>query len=162
MSPRASSILKWTATLLTLMVLASWGASGLWRAQWQWKTSYGTRILLIHAGSISYSEQSGTYFIPPVQFRFHKQPAEFKMMRRLMFRRDGWKGGFWLFIPLLTPGIALSCVSARLWWRGARLHLRKRRLTEGLCPGCGYDLVNARAGGVCPECGAKELREPTT
>src|SRR5262249_37321410 len=56
----------------------------------------------------------------------------------------------------IAYGLAASCVLPLIWlWR---LHLalaRRRRLRDGQCPACGYDLRGSPAGGACPECGAE-------
>jgi len=47
-------------------------------------------------------------------------------------------------------------------WRLARApaRRRRRRLAQGLCPACGYNLTG-NVSGKCPECGAASGREPT-
>lgn len=65
----------------------------------------------------------------------------------------------WLVvIPLWIPAAPTALFAGLLW----RTHLRnRRRLRNGLCPSCGYDLRgHMGVGGVagvapCPECGAK-------
>ena len=53
-----------------------------------------------------------------------------------------------VFVPLPVAGLALGFYLAHCW----RQRGRTRRLREGLCVVCGYDL-RADETGVCPECG---------
>ncbi|MCX5662783.1 MAG: hypothetical protein NTW19_24135 [Planctomycetota bacterium] len=38
-------------------------------------------------------------------------------------------------------------------WTGARPTERQRRITQGLCPRCEYDVRGSAKGQICPECG---------
>lgn len=52
-----------------------------------------------------------------------------------------------LFIPLGIPVVILAAISSFILWR------TRRRIPEGLCRQCGYDLTGL-VHVVCPECGA--------
>jgi len=71
------------------------------------------------------------------------------------------RGGFvhpisWL-IPLLVAALYVACFAFRSG-RAARRYTRHRRLIQGLCLACGYDLT-ANASGTCPECGRPIARD---
>ena len=58
-----------------------------------------------------------------------------------------WRAPYW---PLAAAAAVLPL------WRLARWGRRRRRLTRGLCPRCGYDLRASE--GACPECGYAVVR----
>jgi hypothetical protein len=47
---------------------------------------------------------------------------------------------------------AFAILPPYLWFISRKKRLRDRRLSQGLCPQCGYNLTG-NASGVCPECG---------
>lgn len=54
--------------------------------------------------------------------------------------------------------LALATFAALPVARLTLRHRRSRRISQGLCPACGYDLTG-NVSGVCPECGAR-ARDP--
>ena len=54
------------------------------------------------------------------------------------------------YVPLPAAAVLLLAapVHAVMTWR-----TRRKRVTRGLCPSCGYDLTG-NTSGVCPECGS--------
>jgi len=67
--------------------------------------------------------------------------------------RFGWVVPMWSVWLLTAIPAALG---VRGWLRRAR---RRRRLSRGLCPTCGYD-VTPSGSPSCPECGTEITREP--
>ena len=78
-------------------------------------------------------------------------------------------GGDWLvrsaLPPLVKSGSLLACFAALLllaWYthdrRRAIVRRQIRRLNQGLCPECGYDL--RASPHRCPECGARNQDLP--
>jgi hypothetical protein len=56
-----------------------------------------------------------------------------------------------LLIPLIVAALYFAIFAFRSV-RAARRYTRHRRLIQGLCLACGYDLT-ANTSGTCPECG---------
>ena len=61
---------------------------------------------------------------------------------------------FGMFVVLLIPGMALyGLVRLALWSWTLRRARRVRRMRDGLCPECGYDVRASPE--QCPECGVR-------
>lgn len=65
---------------------------------------------------------------------------------------------FWLNIvrntvaALVCVLMLLSVVNVRTWWRANRAARRAKLLVRGVCPACGYGMLDAAR---CPECGVE-------
>jgi len=57
--------------------------------------------------------------------------------------------GPWLAVPYWLPAVLMSAYPI---WRGWSGMVSRRRMRQGRCLHCGYDL--RKSGAVCPECGA--------
>lgn len=75
----------------------------------------------------------------------------------------------WLVIALVLvaviPGAAMILAGVvAMFFAPADYDLRRKRLAEGLCVHCGYDLRGthgaAGASGLCPECGKPPFESP--
>ena len=74
----------------------------------------------------------------------------------LDYRGRAWVVPLWFVMLLFAMPVAV-------WWRRSwRERRRRRRVSAGLCPACGYDLRATE--GRCPECGelvlSVEARQP--
>lgn len=75
----------------------------------------------------------------------------------------------WLVIALVLvaviPGAAVILAGVvAMFFAPADYDLRRKRLAEGLCVHCGYDLRGSAAAagvsGLCPECGKAPFESP--
>ena len=74
----------------------------------------------------------------------------------------------WLVIVILllavVPGAAMVLAGViAMFFAPADYDLRRKRLAEGLCVHCGYDLrghVMEKGSGLCPECGRPPFTSP--
>jgi len=69
-----------------------------------------------------------------------------------------WCYGAWQWARMLAWWLSVEAFAAMivvgLWsWDGARY---RRRLRQGRCVACGYDLQARGGGGTCPECGCEQ------
>ena len=155
---RGLAHLRWSVTILNLLVLAIWLASG-WMAVWA-RTS--TVFLNLGEGIVRL-DSLGPYHRPAPQDIgvrwFWGGPRNIRSLfsqRALpVFRWTGpYSWGSWGTVSRVIPlwlVQALCGVPAILlwavWWR------TRRRYAAGRCQACGYNLTG-NVSGRCPECGA--------
>jgi len=149
MRKRLRSTIKWSGTVLTVLLLVVWVGSAWWMAGF---TLEPTGTLAAYAGKVSISWQE-PWSIIPVDGRLHRprrhsEPFSwwFDASRATMggVTRTGIAIPIWVLVVLFaTPTLWL--------WRC------DRRRRPGLCLKCGYDLRGADHK-VCPECGTPPPR----
>ena len=161
--------------LLGLATVALWVVS-----YWQYNliayeaySGIGTEVISISGRMVFYHYNSYQHDPPPQDFGFEfiptQSPMGVRMQREFDFSvsRHWWNrlGFFYLSKPVLGPNTSLVVISLPHWfviciWALAsfalvrswqRRHLARKRLAEGHCLVCGYDL--RATADRCPECG---------
>ncbi len=144
MRSRLRSAIKWSCTLLTVLLLVLW----VWSAWWY------AGIKLLPTGSIDVSAGGvciGWYepwSIVPVDSGWmtpdrHSWPLEWWFHGE----RDTLLGGGYFVIPIWALVVLFATPTSWLWDQD-------RRRQPDLCANCGYDLRGA-AHEMCPECGGE-------
>lgn len=144
MRKRLRSTMKWSGTMLTVLLLVVWVGSRSWYAS----ASVAERgCVYVCWGCLSISwerpwaDPRGPLEIDLMRemphfiwwFRYREQATPALSVRRMD-------------IPVWIIAMLVAVPSAWLWYRD-------RRRAPGLCIKCGYDL-RGNASGVCPECGS--------
>lgn len=151
---------RWTLTVVTVLLLGVWLASGRWIVGWFSSPSAGGRQIGVTfiSGGVGFqycsppSSASGFHVFErrtgPMLPAYHLSWVPF-------WNRYGPLGVTTFFLPLWVPVLLAAGGSAMAW----RRHRFAGRLERGECPACGYDLSGLPTGDettrpTCPECGA--------
>lgn len=141
---RAGSLLRWSGTVLSVLLLALWFHSG-------WYTSV---VQVWRLSMVAWHGELSLVWIPAGVTPLNVGPAVYRDVRR--------RGGPWewwyhydprtaraatLMVPLWWPIVLVAAPTGVAWWRS------RRGAPKG-CPRCGYDLTGLAKGSRCPECGA--------
>ena len=142
----------WAAIAVSGLILALWGLS-LFAAAAFWPPHKNGIGFVVGGGflGVAYSDHETPWFSPVWEFM---PCAELATETHYGFQLpDGmWGSGmFGCVCPFWLP-LLISTSAAVLLWRSGR------RVPEGHCPKCGYDLTG-NLSGRCPECGT-EIRNP--
>lgn len=158
---RVPTICRWVLTVVTVLLLAVWLASGRWEVGWTFKD--GRKGITPGADQGRFFLFRGTGFGPREGFwiRDRTDPAHAANGPYRMQWLPAVESGSWpsigashhiIYVPLYMPA-ALTGSLAYLAWRWPR-----RRDRGGVCKKCGYDLRGLNGDGcgkpICPECGA--------
>ncbi len=146
--PSIRRTIKWGGTAATLVLVATWIASGRsWYVSWQDRKGYFADI---GEGCISvgYDPDSSAGWTG-VHVGHGTTPTwYFEWWPCLDPEAD--RGERRLTIPLWIPATLTLLTTAAAW----RLDtLARRRARAGHCPSCGYNLTGLIAPAPCPECG---------
>ncbi|MCC6908081.1 MAG: hypothetical protein IT430_09090 [Phycisphaerales bacterium] len=147
---RLRSTIKWSGTVLTVLLLVVWVGSAWWYAIFYLGPTLG---LGVHAGRVLVVWEEPWSIIPVSsewELGRHSSPLSFSWW--FYVERGPWAAGTYakVYIPLWALVVLFAAPTLRLWWRD-------RRKPPGLCVKCGYDLRGADHA-VCPECGAAAPR----
>jgi len=146
--PRLRRTVKWGSTVLTVLVISAWVASG-WRYFGMRLGQYG---LIIQVGHITFEVESGRNPFPlrPLSYgQVYPGPRWFWRFDHFDEQMRTW-GHSSYHVPLWWLA-SISAASALIGWRLDVLARRRARV--GRCPKCNYDRTGLAEGAVCPECG---------
>ena len=136
--------MRWGGTLVTMMLLIAYAASGLWTVTYvtEWSGKGGFHL---EAGWIAIvwrpPDGSGGYLTNPSGLILRRHGHPFLSCARSQY--FVFQYGC-VAIPLWLPALVCVIPTGVLWW--------KDRTRKGHCRSCGYDLTG-NVSGVCPECG---------
>ncbi len=156
--PGKRRAIQWTAAIIAVAFLMSWGVSRWCIFGWWSKSASGSSVFC-DRGTLAF-EHSGMHFIPAggsivvlegLMGIKHLQKAELKTLVRLEPESNTRR--------LAMPVWAVSMVCG-IVWTGLWFLARPTKSRDKTCRSCGYDRANLPAGSVCPECG--DLRPPFT
>jgi hypothetical protein len=138
---RARRVLKWTGTIICVLILPVWWLS----SEGVWMYHFDTWCVATTDGSLWLE------FGPP-------DPALGRGWRGFWVEGTLWLGQFWpvvfkdlrgnvdVVVPWCFLLALMAIPTALLWW------LDRRRIPPGHCQKCSYDLTG-NVSGICPECG---------
>ena len=144
-------MLKWTATMLSVLIVGLWFAS-----RWIWfqcvYTPSHACAATIQSGRLwMLYRQSPASGVGPIRVHLMttqgtQTDPEWRMWFDWGQAPPGNWAYCWVYIPLwlLFP---VAAVPAAVLWR------RSMRLVDGVCSRCGYDRTGLREDALCPECG---------
>ncbi|HTW93685.1 MAG TPA: hypothetical protein VMD30_02755 [Tepidisphaeraceae bacterium] len=95
---------------------------------------------------------AGGYAGPRIRFRLGL-PQIVVHLQYFQVRVDQDEFGWWLAIPYWLPVLLMSTEPI---WRMCRALSRRRRIAQGRCANCGYDL--RMSTDICPECGEPKTK----
>jgi hypothetical protein len=141
---RARTGLKWSATGIFVGLALLLPANLLWRFRVNFTPTLSLRV---YDGLLALGADDGSR---PLPAGVYWQP-EGRPHLKLEFKHFGVGGGGRVAtVPIVLPLVFSAAPAALLWWRE---RVERRRLLEGHCRKCGYDLSGLGAP-TCPECGA--------
>ena len=144
MRTRLRSTIKWSATVLTVLLLVVWVGSAWWVASFRLQP---TVSLLVYAGEVLIDWQEPWSVIPAsTSSDFARHSAPFSWWFDV-YRVTAPSGTTFNFVSIPIWVLVVLFATPTIWlWRG------DWRKQPGLCIKCGYDL-RANTTGICPECG---------
>lgn len=140
---RPRSSIKWSCTVLTVLLLVVWVGSAWWVVSTPVTKTFAG---VIAAGQVTIVFDAREYIYEVEDFYFGKTSRPFAWSFGYLILSDAPLTVL-VFIPLWAIATLTALLSAWLWYRD-------RRRGPGLCGSCGYDL-RGNTRGVCPECGGK-------
>ena len=138
---RRRRIVKWTAGVLCVALLATWPLSFGWALRCQsWHLGAN-----LHQGALMVSYHPGATYITACRIMpFLELPVAPDWLPGYA-RYPGFPSAVTLWIPVWILLVAVAVPTAFVFWRD-------RPSPPGHCPRCRYDLTG-NVSGVCPECG---------
>lgn len=148
MRKRLRSTMKWSGTVLTVLLLVVWVGSGWWWCNFIPRSA--SYAIAIDRGTLAVKWVTPAPTLPDKYLGWH---TSWNRPFRLMwwFRGESGtvvRGGTVtdVVVPLWFGALIIGLPTIILWYRD-------RRRAPGRCIECGDDL-RGNASGVCPECGS--------
>ncbi len=141
-APRLRTLTLWTGSLLSLLIVAAFVASGFWFVAVQAPTPYGP-CLWLTPGSVTIVLDAPMNEWVFVEHKVYVEPeARLWLWTSLKSLAAGSR---FVELPLYAVFAAVAIPTLLVWRFGPK------PVKPGHC-GCGYDLTG-NTSGVCPECG---------
>ncbi len=136
---RIRRIAKWAGLLVCVLMVVAWVVNLRWIAY----CMSGSGIVGCAHGAVVIHIQE---MYDPVGWRVFEKGGDGIAWRHHLSRFERSNRHSSLRIPLWMPLVVVAIPTAILWRRD------RRRILDGHCQKCGYDLT-ANVSGKCPECG---------
>jgi hypothetical protein len=161
-------VVKWVATVLTVLLLLAWMSSGWWGFTYNRVDHKADYAFAMGAGSVvcrfrerfSPSTLSNWQWVNASKLDWRSWRRSLNMWRyhdtTTTFGRERYVGASVVF-PMWAPLVATIPMGALAWVFDIRA-LRRERV--GLCSKCGYDLAAISPQTPCPECGTTKAIVP--